>query len=250
VRQQFTQKERDNETGLDYFGARYYASAQGRFTGNEPYLIEEKKFTNPQLWNMYAYVGNNPLKFVDPTGTILEIAGDEEACKRALESIRNGLRKEDRNKVQLVEGNGKNGLKKGHFYVDAKELNAGSKSRDENYQDLRQVVNSHKLGTLEFKDQNASFSYTDEKGRVQTTTFAALNPDVSQQELDRAEGVGALTFVTKNSLSAIDKSGEGAYSTAVPGVRTSYINGQIQDQETEAYIVVGDLRRRSGSAHC
>src|SRR5713226_4392220 len=33
VRQKFTSKERDNETGLDYFGARYYASAQGRFTG-------------------------------------------------------------------------------------------------------------------------------------------------------------------------------------------------------------------------
>jgi len=33
VRQKFTQKERDNETGLDYFGARYYGSIQGRFTG-------------------------------------------------------------------------------------------------------------------------------------------------------------------------------------------------------------------------
>ena len=35
VRQQFTAKERDVETGLDYFGARYYASAQGRFTGTD-----------------------------------------------------------------------------------------------------------------------------------------------------------------------------------------------------------------------
>jgi RHS repeat-associated protein len=33
VRQKFTSKERDNETGLDYFGVRYYASTQGRFTG-------------------------------------------------------------------------------------------------------------------------------------------------------------------------------------------------------------------------
>ena len=35
VRQKFTSKERDNETGLDYFGARYYASIQGRFTGSD-----------------------------------------------------------------------------------------------------------------------------------------------------------------------------------------------------------------------
>ena len=34
-----TQKERDVETGLDYFGARYYASMQGRFTGVDPYDI-------------------------------------------------------------------------------------------------------------------------------------------------------------------------------------------------------------------
>ncbi len=36
VRQQFTGKERDGETGLDYFGARYYAAAQGRFTSPDP----------------------------------------------------------------------------------------------------------------------------------------------------------------------------------------------------------------------
>ena len=41
VRQHFTQKERDNETGLDYFGARYYASMQGRFTGVDPYDINQ-----------------------------------------------------------------------------------------------------------------------------------------------------------------------------------------------------------------
>jgi RHS repeat-associated protein len=36
VTQLFTGKERDGETGLDYFGARYYASAQGRFTSADP----------------------------------------------------------------------------------------------------------------------------------------------------------------------------------------------------------------------
>jgi len=37
VRQHFTQKERDNETGLDYFGARYFASTQGRFTSPDEF---------------------------------------------------------------------------------------------------------------------------------------------------------------------------------------------------------------------
>jgi RHS repeat-associated protein len=72
IRQQFTLKERDVETGLDYFGARYYASVQGRFAGADPLFIEANRLEYPQSWNLYAYTRNNPLRFIDPDG--LEIA--------------------------------------------------------------------------------------------------------------------------------------------------------------------------------
>lgn len=62
-----TGKERDAETGLDYFGARYLSAAQGRFTTPDP-LGASGKASNPQTWNRYAYALNNPLKFVDPDG--------------------------------------------------------------------------------------------------------------------------------------------------------------------------------------
>ena len=69
VRQQFTEKERDFETGLDYFGARYFLSTQGRFTsvdpGNYQALVNP---TDPQSWNGYSYVNNNPLARVDRNG--------------------------------------------------------------------------------------------------------------------------------------------------------------------------------------
>jgi RHS repeat-associated protein len=65
VRQKFSQKERDNETGLDYFGARYYGSMMGRFTAADSLL---GSLTNPQTLNRYAYVGNDPLNFTDPIG--------------------------------------------------------------------------------------------------------------------------------------------------------------------------------------
>lgn len=74
VRQQFTSQERDIETGLDYFGARYHSSVQGRFTSSDP-----GKFTpaDPQNFNRYSYVQNNPLKFTDPTGRDLYLTGSE-----------------------------------------------------------------------------------------------------------------------------------------------------------------------------
>ncbi len=64
---QFPGKERDSESGLDYFGARYYGSAMGRFMSPDNPFADQHT-DNPQSWNMYAYVRNNPLRFTDPTG--------------------------------------------------------------------------------------------------------------------------------------------------------------------------------------
>ena len=68
----FTGKERDAESGDDYFGARYYASSTGRFMSPDWSAKEEPvpyaKLENPQSLNLYSYVGNNPLGNVDPDG--------------------------------------------------------------------------------------------------------------------------------------------------------------------------------------
>jgi RHS repeat-associated protein len=64
----FTGKERDTESGNDYFGARYYASSMGRFMSPDPSVLDFADPTNPQSLNLYGYVRNNPLIFVDPKG--------------------------------------------------------------------------------------------------------------------------------------------------------------------------------------
>jgi RHS repeat-associated protein len=71
----FTGKERDAESGLDYFGARYTSSAQGRFTSPDPLMATPIRLIDPQEWNMYAYVRNNPLSLTDVTGLDLWLQG-------------------------------------------------------------------------------------------------------------------------------------------------------------------------------
>jgi RHS repeat-associated protein len=64
---EFTSKERDSETGLDFFGARYFSGAQGRFTSPDGPFNDQDP-SDPQSWNLYGYVRNNPLRAVDPNG--------------------------------------------------------------------------------------------------------------------------------------------------------------------------------------
>jgi RHS repeat-associated protein len=64
----FTGKERDSETGLDYFGARYYSAPVARFTTVDPVYSWKDSLADPQRWNRYAYGRNNPLRYVDPDG--------------------------------------------------------------------------------------------------------------------------------------------------------------------------------------
>lgn len=102
TRSRCTGKERDAESGLDYFGARYYSGAQGRFTSPDPlnwlkWQLNssrtepryehtrsederngdlggrqdfQKLLLNPQRLNLYSCVQNNPLSYTDPLGRI------------------------------------------------------------------------------------------------------------------------------------------------------------------------------------
>jgi RHS repeat-associated protein len=68
----FTGKERDSESGLDNFGARYFGSNMGRFMSPDwsraPEGVPYADFDNPQSLNLYAYVMNNPLSHRDADG--------------------------------------------------------------------------------------------------------------------------------------------------------------------------------------
>lgn len=67
IRQKFTSYQKDNETGLDFAETRYYNNSVGRFTAVDP-LLASGRSANPQTFNRYAYVGNNPIVRTDPNG--------------------------------------------------------------------------------------------------------------------------------------------------------------------------------------
>ena len=88
--QKFTGKERDNESGLDYFQARYFSGAAGRFTSADAPLVDQFA-ESPPSWNLYVYSRNNPLRYIDPTGKCVQeesLPADgtgEHVCRNASE---------------------------------------------------------------------------------------------------------------------------------------------------------------------
>jgi RHS repeat-associated protein len=67
ILQKFTGQERDLENGLDFFKTRYYSGVHGRFTSPDS-MMASGRVSNPQTWNRFVFVINNPLRFVDPDG--------------------------------------------------------------------------------------------------------------------------------------------------------------------------------------
>jgi RHS repeat-associated protein len=178
TRQKFSGKERDNETGLDYFLTRYYSSAHGRFSSYDPIFVTPKRIIDPQRLDLYVYARNNPLKFLDPDGMDITITADnEEEARGRFNTVLLGLRPEDRKHVTFFVGNGKNGYKKGQYYilVDKKH-----KSDSENFQGIQKAANDRtSLGRITVLKSGDTYTLRyfsgDVKKKELTTVSGAFN---------------------------------------------------------------------------
>ena len=98
---QYNAEYTDSSTGLQYLRARYYDSSQGRFTTKDTYL---GTIPNPLSRNLYTYVENNPLNYIDPSGhsksPFLPTPAERQMQKNIQSSIRNT------NHVQVVQAGG------------------------------------------------------------------------------------------------------------------------------------------------
>jgi RHS repeat-associated protein len=99
----FTGKERDAETGLDYFGERYFSSPQGRFTSPDP-KSKSAKIAFPQSWNRYVYTPNNPLKFIDHDGMDIVLANMKDKDRAYVVQFIDNVNKGDETASEAAEG--------------------------------------------------------------------------------------------------------------------------------------------------
>jgi len=98
----FTGKERDTESGNDYFGARYYGSSMARMLSPDPL---GGSLANPQSLNRYAYALNNPLRFTDPTGMyVTNCASGDKACAKNASAFEKSRRHDLKSKNAAIRG--------------------------------------------------------------------------------------------------------------------------------------------------
>lgn len=119
-RSRYTGKERDSESGLDYFGARYYGSSMGRFMS--PDDGSDQHPSNPQSWNLYSYGRNNPLIGTDDDGHTYNVcSADGKSCSNIDDKTFEANQKSDQaNGVNYSNGTitDSSGSKQGSFSHD------------------------------------------------------------------------------------------------------------------------------------
>lgn len=117
----YTGKERDAESGLDNFGARFDASTLGRFMtpdwAAKPTAVPYAHYGNPQSLNLYSYVNNNPTTLGDPDGHEVDLSGTDKEKVAEQQRLAANASKTDKNGVkesslfkQTTDKNGKTTL--------------------------------------------------------------------------------------------------------------------------------------------
>ncbi len=145
----FTGKERDQETGLDYFGARYYSNGLGRFVtpdwAAKATAVPYAEFTDPQSLNLYTYVRNIPTTKYDVDGHQVVLTGTNE--DKSDEQKRIVANASAKGESDLFKTNtGKDGKTK--LVLDKKAAADFKGKHSVGYNKLVQAINSTKTATV------------------------------------------------------------------------------------------------------
>lgn len=100
----FTGKERDPDMGVDYFGARFYQGNMSRFYSPDPGNASAVP-EDPQSWNGYSYVGNNPSTRTDPDGENYQVCDSKgNNCADLTDQQYEDYREQNQNQTVTASG--------------------------------------------------------------------------------------------------------------------------------------------------
>ena len=207
----YTGKERDSESGLDNFDARYFGSSLGRFMSPDPDQIDGfDHLESPQAWNGYAYVHNNPLNATDPDG--LDCVYDN--------------------------GNGTANVVRGDCI-----------SQTDNGYYVNGTVDTKSQFVLDQSTGDLQFGLTDENGNYGTGTITGYaDPQTSDQLSPFAQGVLSQP-VLKNAAGIVNAAGMAEYRAAgfIFPLSTLFIDLAAGTGGQGTSTAQAGLRRKPGS---
>ncbi len=187
----FTGKERDTESGNDYFEARYYASSMGRFLSPDwsakivpvPYA----KLSDPQSLNLYAYLLNNPLEGVDPDGHEVDLNGNKADKAEEQRRLAANATKTDKNGVkesslfkQVTDKNGKTTM-----VLDKDAAANWSGGHSQGFKDIVQTINNKDVVSVNLVNTDDNNTHNDGGGHFTVnlarnqTGYDRVNPMVN-----------------------------------------------------------------------
>ena len=208
----FTGKERDSESGLDNFGARYSASSLGRFMSPDPKTISPLRMLDPQQWNRYAYTRNSPLIYVDPDGKELRIAiyykNVDEALARRVGSLISGKFEKAGVKnvsVELHKGS-PNSLTVLDYSLPGTqstmlELRKGKDTTSILGSSIPESEGGHNWGGYSAIDVNSVRSATSSDSQLAQGLANEGTHEIAHDELPHADNPGSHEFMTGNGAS-------------------------------------------------
>jgi len=192
-----TGKERDSESGLDNFGARYDSSSMGRFMSPDPIYIEGNRLFDPQSLNLYSYVRNNPLNLTDPTGMLVDVNCQQVSAAQCSQTVTDFNNREGA-QFQVTRDD-KTGQLNVNGDVDPTKLSGGERALYDS------ITNKDATGTVTVVGNDSSFDFEKSTGK-------------GQNSVDRSD-LNALNGADKRlSGEIIAHAALESYDSAKPGV--------------------------------
>ncbi len=193
----FTGKERDSESGLDNFGARYDSSSMGRFMSPDPIYIEEQKMLDPQELNLYSYVRNNPLNLTDSTGMLVDVNCQQVTVAQCSQTVAD-FNNRDGAQFQVTRDD-KTGQLNVNGDVDPTKLSGGERAL------YNSITNTDATGTVTVVGNDPSFDFEKSTGKGQNS--------VDRSDLNALNGADKRLSGEVISHAALE-----SYDSAKPGV--------------------------------